>query len=358
MKQCICADPLQRICADPLQDLVKQGGLDCLVQLLNGGGLHAETWAAGVLHWLAFASQEHAAAIAQEAIPGLVALLSQGSAVAQTEAAGTLWRLALGAPGRAADMFAADAVPHLTLLVAGGSVATQTNAAGALWAFATASEDHAVAMTSRECVRALVDLLKFGRAQAQEVSHAVVRGSSDSRLLSTGTGARHHRATAEPAPAPFCAWQAEAVSSAAVHKQQRQCLPHTMRPLCAVYFPQAATQPHAQGHGKQLCDAFQQAARDLFLEKGWPHMQTTACRLAAGFLSQLAAHSCAISLPPYNASYQLNIYCCRWQRGPWTSCQPASDSSATPPHKNTAVIQECIAAGGGRGTGPAGSSLG
>eukprot|EP00891_Asterochloris_glomerata_P005403 jgi/Astpho2/5403/Aster-x1291 len=151
-------------------DLVKQGGLDCLVQLLNGGGLHAETWAAGVLHWLAFASQEHAAAIAQEAIPGLVALLSQGSAVAQTEAAGTLWRLALGAPRRAADMFAADAVRHLTLLVAGGSVATQTNAAGALWAFATASEDHAVAMTSRECVRALVDLLKFGRAQAQEVA--------------------------------------------------------------------------------------------------------------------------------------------------------------------------------------------
>ena len=183
------------ICVDPLQDLVKQGGLDRLVQLLNGGSLHAETWAAGILHWLAFASQEHAAAIAQEAVPGLVALLSQGSAVAQTEAAGTLWRLAVGAPQRAAATFAAEAVPHLTLLVAGGSVGAQTNAAGALWAFAAASEDHAAAMTSRECVRALVDLLKFGRAQAQEVSHAVVQGRSSSRLLSTGNEAGRHTAT-------------------------------------------------------------------------------------------------------------------------------------------------------------------
>ena len=177
------------ILAAPLQDLVRQGGLDCLVQLLNGGSLHAETWAAGVLHWLAFASQEHAAAIAREAVPGLVALLSQGSAVAQTEAAGALWRLAVGAPQRAAAMFAAEAVPHLTLLVAAGSVGAQTNAAGALWAFAAASEEHAVAMTSRECVRALVDLLKFGRAQAQEVSDAVTRCRRSSRLLSTGNEA-------------------------------------------------------------------------------------------------------------------------------------------------------------------------
>ena len=85
-----------------------------------------------------------------------------------------------------------------------------------------------------------------------------------------------------------------------------------------------------------MCDASQQAAHDLFHEEEWPHMQTTACRLAAGLQAQLVAHgSSVISLPACKTCHQhplLNIHCCRWQRGPWTSCQLGSDASAAPSH--------------------------